>query len=155
MTFGPRTPQPSRSEKLELRNARNWSVAQSVRATERSSAVCGGEVGGAVAKENAVYSESYRRLVAVRPCIHCQIEGYSQAAHPPPTAKGRKEDDRECFPLCCTRIGVRGCHVDFDQYRLIPAPAMREQARTWGRQTRASIRNAGEWPANLLDWIER
>jgi hypothetical protein len=107
-----------------------------------------------VPKEQIVRSEPYRRLVAALPCAHCLIEGFSQAAHPPPTAKGRKEDDRATFPLCATRPGVRGCHADFDQYRLIPAPAMREQARTWGRQTRAAIRNGGNWPASVPEWRE-
>jgi len=119
----------------------------------RSVNFAGGTSGIAIEKENAVYSEPYRRLVAALPCAACKVEGHSQAAHQPPTGKGRKEDDRACFPLCCTRPGVVGCHVEFDQYRLVPGPAMREQARTWGRQTRAEIRNSGNWPASV-EWSE-
>ena len=103
----------------------------------------------AIPKEQAVRNEEYRRLVAALPCAHCGIVGFSQAAHPPPTGKGIKEDDRECFPLCCTRPLVTGCHVEFDQYRLIPGDQMREQAARWGSQTRKSIVSMGKWPANL------
>lgn len=105
-----------------------------------------------IPKENAIYSESYRRLVAALPCINCGIEGQSQAAHPPPTGKGIKEDDRETFPLCCTSLLTTGCHVEFDQYRLIPAELMRHQAEIWGAQTRAEIKSEGLWPESLPSW---
>ena len=102
-----------------------------------------------IPKDGAVRSEEYRRLVAALPCAACGVIGYSQAAHPPPTGKGIKEDDRECFPLCCSRPMVTGCHVEFDQYRLIPKDRMREQAARWGEEAMAKIIDAGEWPANL------
>ena len=105
-------------------------------------------------KEHAVYSEPYRRLVAMLPCCSCGIDGYSQAAHPPPTAKGRKEDDRSCFPLCCTRVGVMGCHASFDQYKLITKDRMRAMAATWAQRTRAAITAAGGWPKKLPTWSE-
>ena len=41
-----------------------------------------------VAKAAPVRSEAYRRAVASLPCIACGIQGYSQAAHLPPEAKG-------------------------------------------------------------------
>jgi hypothetical protein len=100
-------------------------------------------------KQNAVESKPYRMQVAKLPCIHCGIEGYSQAAHPPPTGKAMKEDDRECFPLCCTRPLITGCHVEFDQYMLIPQPLMRAQAAQWGEQTRDVIHGNGDWPQGL------
>jgi len=102
-----------------------------------------------VHKENRVKHEGYRRLVAAMPCIYCGIHGYSQAAHPPPRGKGMKEDDRECFPLCCTRPGITGCHFEFDQYRLIPKADMRAQAAKWGRETRGAIERNGDWPTVL------
>ena len=46
-----------------------------------------------VAKAAPVRSEAYRRLVASLPCIACGIQGYSQAAHLPPEAKGMKQVD--------------------------------------------------------------
>ena len=100
-------------------------------------------------KQNAIESEPYRRLVAAMPCIKCGIWHQSQAAHPPPTGKGIKEDDRECFPLCCTRVLITGCHVEFDQYRLIPAEQMRPQAWIWGKWTRHAIVSSGTWPNGL------
>ena len=41
-----------------------------------------------VAKAAPVRSQDYRRAVASLPCAYCGIEGYSQAAHLPPEAKG-------------------------------------------------------------------
>ncbi|WP_114968309.1 hypothetical protein [Rhodoferax ferrireducens] len=111
-------------------------------------------------KEDIVRSEPYRRLVAARPCINCHIEGYSQAAHPPPTGKGIKEDDRECFPLCCIHPGadgelVPGCHADFDNYRLVPASDVRALAASWGAQIRKEIRDEGKWPKGLPHFEEQ
>jgi hypothetical protein len=100
-------------------------------------------------KEDSVYSEPYRRLVAAMSCSACGIEGYSQAAHPPPTGKGRKEDDRTTFALCCDRPMVVGCHKQFDNYQLVPADKMRAQAAKWGADTRAEIYHAGNWPVGL------
>lgn len=100
-------------------------------------------------KEDAIYSEPYRRLVAMLPCANCEIEGLSQAAHPPPTGKGRKEDDRLCFPMCSTRPGVIGCHVLFDQYKLMPKSMMGEFAANSAKETRDTIEGNGQWPAKL------
>ena len=106
-------------------------------------------------KHNAIEHEGYRRLVAALPCIHCGIWHQSQAAHPPPTGKGIKEDDRECFPLCCTRPLITGCHTEFDQYRLIPTDQMRAQAAVWGIRTRALIVASGQWPKTLPLYMQK
>jgi hypothetical protein len=105
-------------------------------------------------KENAVYSEPYRRIVAAMPCVVCGIHGYSQAAHPPPTAKGRKEDDRLTFALCTIHPDasgqlVNGCHFEFDQMQMVPREDMRSVAGHWAKQTRQQIRDAGQWPASV------
>lgn len=105
-------------------------------------------------KEDAVRSEPYRRAVAALDCIHCGIGGASQAAHPPPTGKGRKEDDRECFPLCTIHYDtagqlVDGCHFEFDQMRLVPRADMRTLAVSWAEQTRQEITASGMWPKGL------
>lgn len=105
-------------------------------------------------KVDAVESEPYRRLVAARPCINCGIWNYSQAAHPHPTGKAIKEDDRTCFPLCCTRLLITGCHVEFDQYRLFPPEQVRAVAARWGALTRESIIQAGEWPSTLPKYLQ-
>lgn len=110
-------------------------------------------------KENAVYSEPYRRLVAAMPCIVCGIHGYSQAAHPPPTAKGRKEDDRLTFALCTIHPDasgqlVQGCHFEFDQMQMVPREDMRSVAGHWAAQTRQQILDAGQWPASVPHFDE-
>ena len=110
-----------------------------------------------VPKENPEQNEAYRRLVAAMPCAHCGIQGYSQHAHLN-LGKGLalKTDDRTGFPLCCTRPGEEGCHVRYDQYRLLPggAEAHHEAGRAWGAQTRAQIRESGHWPKRLPVWAD-
>lgn len=100
-------------------------------------------------KENHVRSEEYRRLVAAMPCKACGIWGYSQAAHVPPEGKAIKQDDREIFPMCCTRPGITGCHVDFDQYRMFPRSKAVMVAQAWAADTRRQIIANGKWPKNL------
>jgi len=101
-------------------------------------------------KANPVRSEAYRRLVAALPCINCGVWMYSQAAHPPPTGKGIKESDLDCFPLCCARPDITGCHADFDQYRLVPKSDMRSLAGHWAEETRQTISNNGDMPKGLI-----
>ncbi len=102
-----------------------------------------------------VESERYRRLVAMLPCKLCGIDGYSQAAHPN-TGKGTgtKTDDRLCFPLCCDRPGVRGCHPQFDQHALLSKTTRRAVEPAWGADTRRQITAMGLWPENLPVWEE-
>ena len=59
-------------------------------------------------------SESYRRYVASKPCFGCGIEGYSQCAHANGAGMGTKASDLDTFPLCSTRPGHMGCHMQFD-----------------------------------------
>ena len=103
----------------------------------------------AIQKENAVRSEEYRRLVAALPCKNCGIVGYSQAAHLPPDGKGIKQDDRQIFPLCCTRVGITGCHSDYDQYRMFTRPVAMEVGLAWAAGIRRQIIAKGLWPASL------
>jgi hypothetical protein len=59
------------------------------------------------------------KRVALLPCARCSIEGYSQAAHSNRYQDGKgagiKAHYLATFPLCCTRPGVVGCHVEHDQ----------------------------------------
>ena len=102
-----------------------------------------------VEKENPLRSEAYRRAVASLPCIACGIQGYSQAAHLPPEAKGMKQSDLLTFPLCCTRVGIAGCHQDYDQYRLFPRAAAMAVGRAWAADTQRRILAMGLWPKGL------
>lgn len=106
-------------------------------------------------KEDVVRSEPYRRLVAGLPCKSCGIQGYSQAAHVPPDAKGTKQDDREIFALCCTRMGITGCHVEFDQYRMFPKSQARLIGRAWAADTRRQIIAMRLWPKSLPMFEEK
>jgi len=115
-----------------------------------------GDMVAARPKENPLRSEPYRRLVAMLPCAKCDIADFSQAAHPPPTGKGIKEDDRMCFPLCCTRPGEPGCHWLFDNYKLMPQAEMRVYAYICAIDTRETIEENGMWPDGLpkYEWFE-
>ncbi|MEG0558055.1 MAG: hypothetical protein RR574_16560 [Comamonas sp.] len=127
--------------------------------TVRATVVMGPATSGKpIEKDNAVDCEPYRRLVAQLPCMWCGISGYSQHAHLN-LGKGLnlKTDDRTGFPLCCTRPGIEGCHVAYDQYRLIEVggrEAHREYGLTWGRITRDTILTNGQWPKNLPLWAD-
>ena len=102
-----------------------------------------------IAKDNPVRSQQYLRVVASLPCIACGIQGYSQAAHLPPEAKGMKQSDLLTFPLCCTRVGIPGCHQDYDQYRLFPRDAAMTVGRAWAADTQRRIHSMGLWPTGM------
>lgn len=105
-----------------------------------------------VAKAAPVRSEAYRRLVASLPCAYCGIEGYSQHAHENDGKGARlKVDDRRAMPLCCSRPGIEGCHVAFDQYRLVPGgrDAHADLGRALAEQTRNRLNALGLWPAGV------
>ncbi len=102
-----------------------------------------------VEKATPVRSQAYLRVVASLPCIACGIQGYSQAAHLPPEAKGMKQSDLLTFPLCCVRVGVPGCHQDYDNYRLFPKHAAMTVGRAWAADTQRRIQAMGLWPKGL------
>ena len=126
--------------KIPLQDA----VAEGAGRAAKTLGVC--QLSTARPKQNPIRSEAYRKIVASLPCANCGIEGYSQAAHPPPTGKCIKESDLECFPLCCTRPDFIGCHALFDQYKLMPKARMTEFAADCARGTRETIIAAGLWP---------
>lgn len=100
-------------------------------------------------KDNAIYSERYRRLVAALPCIRCGLAGNSQAAHPPPKGKAIKQDDRYCIPMCGPSIGQPGCHWKLDNYVLMPHDAAVEWVLKRAAEVRERIERAGMWPNAL------
>lgn len=102
-----------------------------------------------VAKAAPVRSQAYLRVVASLPCIACGIQGHSQAAHLPPESKGLKQSDLLTFPLCCARVGIPGCHQDYDQYRMYPKAAAMIVGRAWAADTQRKIQAMGLWPKKL------
>ena len=136
----------TRDARLEARAARALASAMP-RAATMAGAACTSSA--PITKETPMRSERYRRAVASLPCAYCGIEGYSQAAHLPPEAKGMKQSDLLTFPLCCTRVGIPGCHQDYDQYRLFPREAAMTVGRAWAADTQRRIHAMGLWPENL------
>ena len=109
---------------------------------------------GSFPKSLPVRSEAYRRAVASLACFACGIQGHSQAAHLPPEGKGLKQCDLLTFPLCCVRVGVPGCHQDYDQYRMFNKRDAVIVGRAWAADTQRKIRAMGLWPKNLPYPIE-
>lgn len=142
--FKPRTPRREQRDPDRVRSVPTVSDGawRTPRAVDAMPAV-------QVPKDAPVRSEAYRRAVAGLPCIACGIQGYSQAAHLPPEAKGMKQSDLLTFPLCCTRVGIPGCHQDYDQYRLFPRDAAMTVGRAWAVDTQRRIKAMGMWPNNL------
>ena len=151
-------PAQDREERLAQRAAR---AMDSARATAglacTSTVVMGTATGQAQPKQDIQTSEAYRRAVAALPCIWCGIAGYSQHAHLN-LGKGfaLKTDDRTGFPLCCTRPGIEGCHVAYDNYRLVEGgrDGHRAYGLEWGRITRHTVFESGQWPQRLPLWSE-
>ncbi|WEE79445.1 hypothetical protein LZ683_08830 [Comamonas testosteroni] len=152
--FRPRLPKDLEPEDVEIKHeARQQRLAalMTVKVRKTAPVVISEEV-VAVPKERVVRSERYRRLVASLPCIFCGIVGYSQHAHENEGKGARlKVDDRRAMPLCCTRPGIEGCHVAFDQYRLLPGgrDAHHVQGRIWAALTRGRIYESGLWPSGV------
>jgi hypothetical protein len=69
-------------------------------------------------KPLSVETVQFKR-VAMLPCACCGIVGFSQAAHSNRYQDGKgariKAHYLATFPLCCSRPGIRGCHVEHDQ----------------------------------------
>ena len=102
-----------------------------------------------VPKDNPIEHESYRRLVAARPCIACGITGISQAAHGPTLGKSIKADDRSCVPLCADQPGRKGCHGLVDRYVMFNRDQRTEVMASWARRTQEAIVSEGLWPDGL------
>ncbi|WP_315534008.1 hypothetical protein [Delftia acidovorans] len=161
--FGSRAPSAAQVEDREVRLAQRAARAMdSARATAglacTSIVVMGAaSTGLVVPKAEILECEAYRRAVAALPCIWCGICGFSQHAHLNlGKGMGLKTDDRTGFPLCCTRPDIGGCHVAYDQYRLVDGgrEAHRDYGLEWGRITRHTILESGQWPQRLPLWSE-
>lgn len=110
-----------------------------VRPATRRATYAGAGAVVTVAKTKPVRSEAYRRRVAALPCIRCGIGGYSQAAHGPALGRGIKASDKGCFPLCCDRPGIVGCHSLYDGYKLGDVFYRYGFAAEWAEKTRKRL----------------
>lgn len=98
----------------------------------------------ATPKDAPARSESYRRWVATLGCIRCGVQLFSQAAHPNGgRGKGQKASDLDCFPLCCTRLGILGCHAEHDRLIGMTLDERRDSEVLYTARTRALAVQAG------------
>lgn len=94
-------------------------------------------------KSRPVRSEAYRRYVASKPCFGCGIEGWSQCAHANGGGMGTKASDLETFPLCATRPGHMGCHMQFDLCVDMTKQQRRELTAQYVERMQALARSEG------------
>lgn len=152
-------PAQDRDERLAQRAARALDSARATAGMSCASTMAASPATNCqpIHKEEAQRSEAYRRAVTELPCMWCGISGFSQHAH---LNRGKgfalKTDDRTGFPLCCARPGIEGCHAAYDQYRLVDGgnEAHHEYGLAWGRITRHTILEKGQWPQRLPLWDE-
>lgn len=149
-SFNPARAAQRRDAAAQARREKQAANRRALAATRGRAATMGPADLVPVPKTEMLEHEGYRRLVALLPCKNCGIGSYSQAAHPN-TNKGigAKTDDRLCFPLCCDRPGVQGCHPQFDQGALFPKHVRRALEPAWATDTQRHILALGLWPKDL------
>ena len=109
----------------------------------------------AAQKECALQHEGYMRLVRALPCAGCGVEGFTQFCHADEgKGLGIKSDCRLGWPGCGPRPGVNGCHFDVGSSGFLGREGRRKFEAQAGKQTRATIRDSGQWPATLPAWPE-
>lgn len=104
------------------------------------------------AKPPSMYrSVSHRMTVAELPCVACGRRGRSQAAHLNLLAGGKgkslKASDALVIPLCADGFLSRGCHSLLDQGGAYDKATAAANQIAWLQQTRATLQQAGKWPA--------
>ncbi|TKR55340.1 DUF968 domain-containing protein [Allopusillimonas ginsengisoli] len=104
-------------------------------------------------------SKRHRQNVAALPCVCCGLEKHSQAAHLNLLAlgkgKGLKVSDAFTIPLCCTRLGLIGCHVRLDSSGQYDKATSESLQIAWLQKTRTQLMALGQWPAEAEADVER
>jgi len=101
------------------------------------------------AKQAALRSDGYRRLVASMPCIVCGKAGRSQACHMNGGGGATKHDDRLIFPACADEPGRRGCHMVHDQGGQIEKVERRRLEARYVLATVNALFVAERWPEDI------
>lgn len=111
-------------------------------------------------KSEPIQHKGYMALVRNLPCYRCGFIGFSQFCHSD-EGKGQslKSDCRTGWPGCGPHVDtsarvVNGCHYEIGTARVLPKLKRRAFEEEASRATRAAIRNAGQWPADLAPWPE-
>lgn len=106
-----------------------------------------GEEVVSVPKPRILRSKAYRMWVASLPCVVCGIEKLSQCAHSNQAKHGkagaRKASDEFTFPLCATRPGHMGHHVEHDLCIGMTGVERDELEDRYIERTQAMAREAG------------
>ena len=116
---------------------------------------------GPIEKENAIQHEGYMRLVRQLPCAHCgrpgSIHNPTQFCHAD-EGKGKsiKTDCRRGYPGCGDDLASNriGCHTLLGSTGKMPRTIVRILAAQYAAQTRKTIIERGQWPADLPLWQE-
>jgi hypothetical protein len=95
-------------------------------------------------------SETYRRLVAELPCMHCGRDAPSQVCHSDQgKGMGMKSSDYGCWPGCADGPLRKGCHSLVGSSGLFTREQRRELEYRHAERTRQKIKALGLWRA---DW---
>ncbi len=104
-------------------------------------------------------SRAHCMNVAALPCVRCRLEKHSQAAHLNLLALGKgmgwKLSDALTVPLCCTRLGIIGCHVMLDSSGQFDKATSEALQIKWLQATRSRLMMLGQWPAEAEVDVER
>lgn len=108
-----------------------------------------------VPKENALQHKGYMDTVRRMACAHCGRAAPSQFCHAD-EGKGLaiKSDCRLGWPGCADGPGRIGCHTLIGSTGAMKREHKRTLEANHGRATRAAVRAAGLWPADLPAWPE-
>lgn len=106
-----------------------------------------------VPKENALQHQKYMDVVRRMACMHCGRAAPSQFCHAD-EGKGLaiKSDCRLGWPGCADGPGRVGCHSLIGSTGNLKREHKRLLEANYGRATRALVRAADQWPADLEPW---
>lgn len=109
----------------------------------------------AVPKTVPVQHAGYMAAVRTLRCYRCNVVGLTQFCHRDEgKGMGLKTDCREGWPGCGPGWGSPGCHWIIGTSGKFSRAECRVFEAEAGGATRAAIRDAGLWPANLPAWAE-
>lgn len=123
-------------------------------------------------KDNPLQHEGYMAAVRKLPCYGCGVRGLTQFCHADILGVGGKgerikSDCRLGWPGCGPSFGMaelfsrgswgeggNGCHWYVGTSGQMPKLERHEFEAQAGRETRATIKRMGLWPADLPEWTE-
>lgn len=135
------------------RPAKQIGEGYTLRARPVSVSSCEARMSVPVPKVIPLDHKGYMAAVRKLPCYRCGVVGFTQFCHRDEgKGMGTKTDCREGWPGCGPHHGEPGCHWLIGTSGRFLRCERRGFELEAGIATRATIHNAGLWPANLPAW---